>query len=170
MKVRHSRRSYDPDKVVHQEEINMLIEDARLSPSCFGDEPWRYIICNKQSNQNSLKDLLSCLTEPNQNWIKNAQVLIISLSSKNFRKPDKGKNFWAKHDTGAANYALILLAASMNLTAHQMSGFDRNKIEEKFNIPGDFNIMSVMAVVYAEEVTEIKKKARRPIKEIFFYD
>ncbi|WCR58576.1 nitroreductase family protein [Wolbachia endosymbiont of Ctenocephalides felis wCfeJ] len=170
MKARHSGRLYDPNKVINQAEINMLIEAARFSPSCFGDEPWRYVICNKQNNQSSWERLLSCLDESNQKWAKNAQVLIISLSAKNFRKLDKGKNFWAKHDTGAANYALMLQAASMNLMAHQMGGFDKDKIIEKFNIPDDFNVMSVVAVGYEEEGAEVKEKKRRPIEEIFFYD
>ncbi|MDG7056980.1 MAG: nitroreductase family protein [Wolbachia endosymbiont of Penenirmus auritus] len=170
MKARHSGRLYDPNKLVSQAEINMLIEAARFSPSCFGDEPWRYIICNKQNNQGSWERLLNCLDGSNQKWAKNAQVLIISLSAKNFRKLDKGKNFWAKHDTGAANYALMLQAASMNLMAHQMGGFDKDKIIEKFNIPDDFNVMSVVAVGYEEEGAKVKEKTRRPIEEIFFYD
>ncbi|QKX01752.1 nitroreductase [Wolbachia endosymbiont of Cruorifilaria tuberocauda] len=170
MRIRHSGCLYDPNKVVNQEKINLLIEAARLSPSCFGDEPWRYIICNKQSNQNSWVKLLNCLDESNQKWAKNAQVLIISLSAKNFRKLDKGKNFWAKHDTGAANYALILQAASANLMGHQVGGFDGNKIAKKFNIPSDFNITSVIAVGYEEEGTKVNEKKRRPVEEIFFYD
>ncbi|WP_395462948.1 nitroreductase family protein [Wolbachia endosymbiont of Cantharis cryptica] len=170
MKTRHSGRSYDSKKAVCQEEINVLIEATRLSPSCFGDEPWRYVICNKKSNLSSWEKLFSCLTEPNQKWAKDAQILILSLSAKNFRQPDKGENFWANYDVGAASYGLMLQAASMNLMAHQMGGFDRNKIIERFNIPDDFNVMSVIAVGYEEEGTEIKEKKRKPIEEIFFYD
>ncbi|MFP3033789.1 MAG: nitroreductase family protein, partial [Wolbachia sp.] len=143
---------------------------VRLTPSCFGDEPWRYVICNKQNNQSAWEKLLNCLDESNQKWAKDAQVLIISLSAKNFRKQGKGENLWANHDTGAANYGLMLQAAVMNLMAHQMGGFDRDKIVKEFNIPNDFNVMSVIAVGYEEEGAETSKKKRRPIEEIFFYD
>ncbi|MDD9331538.1 MAG: nitroreductase family protein [Wolbachia sp.] len=170
IKIRHSGRSYNSTKTVSQKEIDTLIEAVRLTPSCFGDEPWRYVICNKQSNQNAWEKLLSCLDESNQRWAKNAPVLIISISAKNFRKPGKGGNLWAKHDTGAANYALMLQAVSMGLIAHQMGGFDRDKIMKEFNIPSDFNIISVIAVGYEEKNAEISKKKRRPIEEIFFYD
>lgn len=170
MKVRHSGHSYDPTRAISQEEMDILMEAVRLTPSCFGDEPWRYVICSRQSNQNAWERLLGCLDEPNQKWAKDAQILIISLSARNFRKPGKGKNFWAKHDTGAANYALMLQAASINLMAHQMGGFDRDKIVERFNIPDDFNLMSVIAVGYEKEGAEVKEKKRRPIEEIFFYN
>ena len=170
IRTRHSGRAYDCQKVVQEEEIDILIEAIRLTPSCFGDEPWRYIICNKQNNQNAWQKLLSCLDESNQKWAQNAQILIISLSAKNFRKLDKGENFWAKHDTGAANYALMLQAASMNLMTHQMGGFNKERIIEEFNIPKDFHVMSVIAIGYEEENAEIRGKKRRPIEEIFFYN
>ena len=170
IKKRHSGRSYNSTKTISQEEIDTLIEAVRLTPSCFGDEPWRYVICNKHSGQNSWKKLLSCLDESNQKWAKNAPVLIISLSAKNFRKPGKGENFWADHDTGAANYALMLQATSIGLMAHQMGGFDRDQIMKEFNIPSDFNVMSVIAVGYEEDDIKISEKKRRSVEEIFFYD
>lgn len=170
IKARHSGRSYDSTKTVSQGEIDLLIEAVRLTPSCFGDEPWRYVICNKKNNSYSWEKLFDCLDLSNQKWAKDAQVLIISLSAKNFRKLDRGKNFWASHDTGAANYAFMLQATAMNLMAHQMGGFDRDKVVEKFNIPNDFDIMSVMAIGYEQDGTQVQEKKRRPIEEIFFYD
>ncbi|OWZ25411.1 nitroreductase family protein [Wolbachia endosymbiont of Wuchereria bancrofti] len=115
MKIRHSRHSYGQSKLAHQEEINMLIETARLSPSRYGDEPWRHVICNRQSNQDAWEKLLSCPTEPNQKWAKDTQISTISLSAKNFHDHTKRANFWGSHDIGAANYTLTLQATSMNL-------------------------------------------------------
>lgn len=170
LKERHSERSYDPTRSISQKEMDILIEAVRLTPSCFGDEPWRYVIYNKQNNQSAWKKLLGCLDESNQKWAKDAQILIISRSAENFRKQGKGDNFWAKHDTGAANYALMLQAAAMKLMAHQMGGFDKKKVTESFNIPDDLNIMSVIAVGYEEEGAEVKEKKRRLIEDTFFYD
>ncbi|MFU7502762.1 MAG: nitroreductase family protein [Candidatus Tisiphia sp.] len=148
--------------------MDILMEAVRLTPSCFGDEPWRYVICIKQNNQSAWGKLLNCLDESKQKWAKNAQVLIISLSAKHFRKRGKGENLWASHDTGAANYALMLQAAFVNLMAHQMGGLDRDQIVERFKISDDFNVMSVVAIGYEEEGAETSMKIRRPIEEIFF--
>lgn len=62
----------------------------------------------------------------------------------------------------------MLQATAIGLMAHQMGGFDKDKIIERFNVPDDFNVMSVIAVGYEEEGAEVKEKNRKPIEEIFF--
>ncbi|MDN5247610.1 MAG: nitroreductase family protein [Wolbachia endosymbiont of Tyrophagus putrescentiae] len=170
IKARHSGREYNSDEIVSQEEIDVLIEAVRLTPSCFGDEPWRYIICNRENNKESWEKLLNCLDLSNQKWAKDAQILVISLSARNFRNPAKGTNFWASHDTGAANYVFMLQAAAMNLMAHQMGGFSKDKIVKEFNTPDDFNVMSVIAIGHEKKNAQVHEKKRRPVEEIFFYD
>ncbi|WP_339045923.1 nitroreductase family protein [Candidatus Mesenet endosymbiont of Agriotes lineatus] len=167
---RYSGRSYDGAKVVTQEQIDMLIEAARWAPSCYGDEPWRYVICNKQKNLNSWNELFDCLTQQNQKWVKDCALLIICCSAKNFRDLSRGSNNWGSYDTGSATYGMMLGATSMGLMAHQMAGFDRDRVTAKFDISEDFDVMSVMAIGYAKEGGEPSERKRRPIKEIFFYD
>ena len=48
---RWSGRAYDAIKPVSQEHIISLLEAARWAPSCYGDEPWRYIVCDKTTNE-----------------------------------------------------------------------------------------------------------------------
>ncbi|WP_333024000.1 nitroreductase family protein [Wolbachia endosymbiont of Pentidionis agamae] len=178
IKMRHSGRLYDTTKIISHEQIEMLIEAARWAPSCFGAEPWRYIICNKQDNRDVWDKLLYCLVEANQVWAQNAQILIISLSTKNFRRSKDKSNRWANYDTGAASYGLMLQAAAMGLMAHQMGGFDEKEVRKNFNIGDHLNVISVMAVGYEkkeetdqlQEKERLSKRTRRPIKEIFFYD
>jgi len=50
LEQRYSGVSYDPSRVVSKEAVLTLAEAGRWAPSCFGDEPWRFIICNKQDN------------------------------------------------------------------------------------------------------------------------
>ncbi|GHM57911.1 MAG: hypothetical protein sL5_00080 [Candidatus Mesenet longicola] len=167
---RYSGRSYDGTRVVTQEQIDMLIEAARWAPSCYGDEPWRYVICNKQKNLNSWNTLFNCLTQKNQKWVKDCTLLIICCSAKNFRDLSRGSNNWSSYDTGAATYGMMLGATSMGLMAHQMAGFDKGKVIAEFGIPEDFDVTSVMAVGYAKEGEGPSERKRRPIKEMFFYD
>ncbi|PKO52722.1 MAG: nitroreductase, partial [Betaproteobacteria bacterium HGW-Betaproteobacteria-2] len=42
--ARWSGRAYDASKAVTQEQIIALLEAARWAPSCYGDQPWRFIV------------------------------------------------------------------------------------------------------------------------------
>jgi len=41
---RHACKRYDPDKKISREDFDFILETARLSPSSFGLEPWRFLV------------------------------------------------------------------------------------------------------------------------------
>jgi nitroreductase len=173
---RWSCRSFNPDKKVSREDIISICESARWAPSCFGDEPWNFIICDKFHNKISWELALDCLGEWNQNWAKNAPVLIISLALKVFRKNGK-ENRWSKYDTGAACENICLQAIELGLMAHQMGGFEENKVIANFDILDNFDIMSIIAVGYQDKADklneelyklEISERKRRLLGDNFF--
>jgi nitroreductase len=43
---RHAAKRFDSEKTVSNEDFELLLEVARLSPSSFGLEPWNIIIAN----------------------------------------------------------------------------------------------------------------------------
>ena len=53
---RWSGRAYDASKQVSHEQIIALLEAARWAPSCFGDEPWRFIVWDKNTDKNGQRD------------------------------------------------------------------------------------------------------------------
>ncbi|WP_289283588.1 MULTISPECIES: nitroreductase family protein [unclassified Methylophaga] len=176
MAERWSGRAYDPTVMVSQEEITALCEAARWAPSCFGDEPWRYLVCDKNTDRTAWEKLLSALAPGNQEWAKNAPVLILTASVPLFSQNDK-PNRWSGYDTGAASISLCLQATSMGLMSHQMGGFDDKKIREAFAISDDIHMWSVIAIGHqavldnlTEEQLEreLSPRQRRPLEQAFF--
>ena len=51
---RWSPRAFDKSKAVSRAQINALIEAARWAPSCNGDEPWRYLVWNRDRKSTRL--------------------------------------------------------------------------------------------------------------------
>lgn len=43
---RHACKEFDPDKKISDEDFNFILETARLSPSSFGFEPWKFLVVN----------------------------------------------------------------------------------------------------------------------------
>lgn len=166
---RHSSRSYDSSKMVTEEHIRLLVEAAHTAPSCYNDQPWRFLICHKQIDVDAYTKVLESLVEFNQNWAKPAPVLVVIVAHNHFTKIDSS-NRWGVYDTGAAAFAMMLKATDLGLISHQMGGFDENKIRQDFAIPSDYTPMSIMAVGYETiaESQQIHEKDRRPISENFF--
>ena len=44
---RWSPRSFDPEYILEDQQINSLMEAARWAPSCRGEQPWKFILFNK---------------------------------------------------------------------------------------------------------------------------
>ncbi|MGZ4960337.1 MAG: nitroreductase family protein [Methylomonas sp.] len=147
---RWSPRAFDPDKPVAHDDLIALLEAARWAPSCFNDQPWRYIVCVKASYEKGWRNALDVLAEKNQRWAQNAPVLMFSVAMGNFNH-NGNPNRWAMHDTGAASMSLCLQANALGLVVHQRGGFDADKARQVFDLPADCTPMAMMAVGYQAE-------------------
>ena len=173
---RWSGRAYDAERTVGDEQIIALLEAARWAPSCFGDQPWRYIICNKSADLPAWERAFSCLVEGNQSWAKDAPVLILSVADGIMSRTGK-PNRWAQHDTGAASMNICIQAAEFDLMVHQMGGFDADKARQLFSIPEQCTPMAMMTIGYQlprekipadSKEREIAPRSRNPHARHFF--
>lgn len=151
---RWSPRAFDPDKPVSHADLTALLEAARWAPSCFNDQPWRYIVCDKARDPAGWESGLAVIAEKNQLWAKNAPVLLLAVAMENFNHNGK-PNRWAMYDTGAASVSLCLQATALGLIAHQMGGFDADLARQTFKLPDDCTPMAMMAVGYQAEAVSL---------------
>ncbi len=147
---RWSPRAFDADKPVGHDDLVALLEAARWAPSCFNDQPWRYVVCVKADDESAWLQALGVLAEKNQRWAKNAPILMLSAAMANFNHNGQS-NRWAMHDTGAATVSLCLQANALGLVVHPMGGFDADKARQVFKLPDDCTPMAMMAIGYQAE-------------------
>jgi len=176
IQARWSPRAFDPDKPVSHDDLLALLEAAHWAPSCFNDQPWRFVVCDKVTDETGWQHAFSILAEKNQRWAKNAPVLILAVAMENFNHNGQ-PNRWAMYDTGAAGVSLCLQATAMGMCVHQMGGFDAEKAREVFNLPGDCRPMAMMAVGYQADAdvldddfkeTELAARSRAALNERFY--
>jgi nitroreductase len=174
--MRWSPRAFDASKPVSQQQIIALLEAARWAPSCFGDQPWRFIVWNKTADATAWQQAFDCLADSNKTWVINVPVLILICADTLFGH-NQSPNRWAQYDTGAAAENLVLQASHMGLGAHQMGGFNSDIAREKFNIPAQFTPMAMLAIGYIGEADnlpeelkarELADRQRKPLGELFF--
>lgn len=48
---RWSPRAFDPDKRVSHDDLLALLEAARWAPSSSNDQPWRFVVCDKATDE-----------------------------------------------------------------------------------------------------------------------
>lgn len=151
---RWSGRAYDPARPLSREQIISLLEAARWAPSCYGDQPWRYIVFDKGSGTAAWQRALDCLSEGNRSWAVNAPLLLLAVADTALTR-DGSPNRWGQYDTGAASMSICVQATALGLMAHQMGGFDSGKAREMFAIPERYIPMAMLAVGYQLPVEEI---------------
>jgi len=168
IKQRWSPRAFSPKKIP-EDDIQALIEAACYAPSCFNEQPWRFLIASEEKELNMMRNLL---TEKNQRWARKAPLLILVLAHRYFAYNGK-ENRWHQFDSGTAWGYLSLEAQKRGLITHGMGGFKRKKTRESLNISEDYEIIAVIAVGKMgnkDELEEEFKKeefpnTRRPIEE-----
>src|SRR6476619_6087157 len=101
-----------------------LFEAARWAPSSFNNQPWRFIYAKR--NTKYWDKIFDLLVESNKVWAKNAGILIVVISNKNFEYNGKF-SITHQYDAGAAWENLALEATSRGLIAHGMQGFNSKK-------------------------------------------
>lgn len=173
---RWSGRAYDPNKIVEEASIISLLEAIRWSPSCYGDEPWRFIVCNKQTNPDAWQKAFECLMEGNQGWAKDAQILMLGVGDTVLSKNGK-PNRWGEFDTGAATMSLSVQATELDLMVHQMGGYFEDKARAAFNVPEQFIMLSMISIGYQlsidnmtdeQKERELADRVRSPLTDKFF--
>jgi len=172
---RWSPRAFAADRWVERKKLLACLEAARWAPSCFGDEPWRFIVCDKNENADAWQKMLACLAPKNQEWAQSAPILMLACSAREFRRG--GNNRWGQYDTGSASVSLCLQAKALGLASHQMGGFDADAAISAFNIPDDFTPIAAIALGYQGDGDaldegfrdiEIATRKRQAIGECFF--
>jgi len=153
VKQRWSPRAFSTNPV-EKEKLQSILETARWAPSAFNEQPWRFILGEK--GDSAYDSILSTLVDWNILWAGNAPVLILNLAKKTFTHNSK-PNVTFKYDLGQAVGLMLTEAVDKGLYTHQMSGFDANKAAELFNIPDDFQAVSVTAIGYYGNVDELPK-------------
>lgn len=173
---RWSPRAYDKSKPVSRAQILSLLEAARWAPSCNGDEPWRYLVWNRADDEAGWQRVFETLSENNRKWCANVPVFMLSCAGSIFGHSGK-PNRHGQHDTGMASLNLSLQAVALGLIAHQMGGFDSEKIRAAFAIPAEYTPMALIAIGYQADpavlpedvkAKELTPRKRKPLGETFF--
>jgi len=170
---RRAYRSLEPVKIT-EELIRELGESIQLAPSCFNNQPARFIFVYEPE---TLKKMHSALSKNNQ-WAQFASMIIAVFSRKEYDCLVKGREYYL-FDTGIATAFLILRATELGLVAHPIGGYDEAKAKEVLEIPNDMTVITLILVGKHSETinpvlsekqaeSEHKRPERLPLEKMIY--
>lgn len=168
---RWSARSFS-EKPISSDTIEALFEAASWSASSMNEQPWEYLYA--QNGSDAFNTMIDCLMDGNQPWAKNGSHMILSLAKRKFEYKGR-QNRHHMHDVGAANSALLMQAAHIDIYGHMMGGFHMDKTLQAFGInPEVYEVACFIVIGYLDtpekleepfKAREIEPRSRKSVEE-----
>ena len=137
---RRAYRSLDSIEI-SDELIYDLAESAGLSPSCFNNQPWRFVFTR---NPKILGRLHGVVSRGNR-WVQRASLIVAVFSKKEDDCIIKGREYH-HFDTGMAVAFMILRATELGFVAHPIGGYNEDKVKEILGIPTELQVITLVNI------------------------
>lgn len=160
---------------INNEIIRELAESAMLAPSCFNNQPWKFVFIYDETKLEEMKRVYSKGNE----WANDASMVIVIVS----READDcviGKRTYYQFDTGLAVGQMLLRAVELGLSTHLIAGYSPSKTKKVLNIPDEMEVIALMIVGGFADAKqkdsgnkddgESMRPTRKPIKEFTYLD
>ena len=85
---RYTTKKFDPSKKVNAEDLGILLEALRLSPSSINSQPWKFIVLSSDSAKQRMSDTFANMHQFNQHHIKEASHVILFAHKITYRRED----------------------------------------------------------------------------------
>ncbi|MBO3769890.1 MAG: nitroreductase family protein [Candidatus Brockarchaeota archaeon] len=170
IEIRRAYRAIEPIDIT-EDLIKDLAYHASLAPSCYNNQPWRFVFVK---NPEKLREIHNALSSGND-WAKKASMIIAVYSEKEY-DCIIGEREYYLFDTGIAVAFMILRATELKMVAHPIAGYDPEKVKRILEIPENAILITLIVVgKHSEEATsnlsskqreaELKRPPRKSFEE-----
>ena len=172
---RRAYRSLEPVSI-SKKLIEDLARNAQLAPSCFNNQPWRFVFV---SEPKKLREMFGVLTDGNR-WATSASMIVVVFGRREDDCVIRDREYF-QFDCGLASGFLILRATDLGLVAHPIAGFSPKKTREILGIPEDYRVITLIIVGKKSGTLnpslsekQARRESRRPrrkkLSEFVFFD
>ncbi|MFH1447509.1 MAG: nitroreductase family protein [Candidatus Micrarchaeota archaeon] len=137
---RRSYRSLEPAEITN-ELVRELASAASLAPSCYNNQPWRFVFIYDAEMLGKIRETLSKGNE----WARKGSMIIAVIG----KKEDDcviGERTYYQFDIGMATGFLLLKATELGLVAHPIAGYSPKKVRVVLGVPGEFEVITLLIV------------------------
>jgi len=142
LRARWASRSISPDPLP-EGTIQELIEAVQMTPSCFNNQPWRFLFLESPE---ALAKGREALSEGNQAWANRAPLLVFGYTRQEDDCVLPDGRVYHQFDLGMSVMNLILSATSHKLVARPMAGFNPAHVREVFGLDQEDHPLVAVAI------------------------
>jgi nitroreductase len=161
MDVIRNRRSIRKYKTtpIPEDDIEYVLEAARLAPSWGNRQCWRYIVVTDEELRKKITT---------RDWAAEAPVVIVGCADPLKAGKKFGKPYYML-DMGISMEHLILAAHEKGLGTCWLGGqFDEDVVREALGIPESHRVVALTPLGYPD--ADPPAKARKPFSELFSWN
>lgn len=172
---RRAVKKYDPDHTMSKADIDTLMNAARLSPTSFNIQNWRFVIVQDKELRKQIRaagwdqaqmtdaSILIVLCADTKSWEKNPQnywrlapqatqdFLVPAILNYYESRGEQAQRDEAMRSAGMAAQTIMLAAKEMGYDTCPMVGFDFDAVGKLVNLPQDHVVCMMISVGKAVE-------------------
>lgn len=188
MRARRSEHNFLPNRKLSEEQIDLILEMASLTPSGYNVQPWHFCLIEEPERKQELAEIAF-----EQKQVADASLNIVVLGDLDFYKHgEEVADLWVQsgyldfeggkklaqavgktrdlakrremviRNAGLVTMSILLAAQGLGLGACPMMGFSKWKLTKFLNLPERYIPAMLIAIGYVDE--NVKKLPRLPRK------
>ena len=161
-KERYSVRKMKPESV-KEEDLNKILEAARLSPTAKNLQRERLLIINTEEGIEKIKQCTMC-------DFGASTIIIISYEKDDEQNESEESKKYGLIDTGIVATHMCLEATNLGLGTTMVGLFDRELTKKLFNIPEKYQPELLLPIGYIDRKPSILHERRKGIEELVKYN
>ena len=161
IKERRSIRNYS-DRPVEDEELNTILEAARLAPSAANRQEWRYVVVRDEATRQELMKAAK-----GQAFVGQAQVVIAACAETDNHVMSCGQMCYPI-DVAISVDHMTLAAMEAGLGTCWVGAFYEEEVKRILGIPDDIRVVELLSVGYPVDIPP--PRPRKAMSEIVRYE
>jgi len=154
IQARRARRALS-EEAVPKDALANLVAAAHLAPSCFNNQPWRFVVA-----QGKALDKVKAALPGGNYWAKPTPAILALASKRELDcKLSDGRDYFL-FGCGMAVGMLMIQATQMGLIAHPIAGYDPVAVKKALGIPKEYTLITLIVVGKPGDVNTLSEKHR----------
>jgi nitroreductase len=174
IELRRARRALS-DKAISKATIERIMTAATWAPSCFNNQPWRFVVVERRAELERVKEFLA----GGNYWAKKSPLIVLVLTQADLDCRLSDRRDYAFFSTGLAVENMVLQAVREGLIAHPIAGYKPEAIKEALGVPAELVLLTLVIIGYPGDESHLNEKhialehssrSRKPPGEVIRYN